>query len=109
MHGLMLVSGSGVFSLSVCSDYEGGAGEFGSSSGGPNHLVIAGPSSDGSRVAASLNVNSPSPSIRSVPNDEASHPSPSQWAPVFLVPGALYVLLFYGIMVAIALLEFVLY
>jgi hypothetical protein len=70
------------------------AGEFGSSSGGPNHLVIEGPSSDGSRVAASFDVNSLSPSIRSVPNDEESHPSPSQWASVFLVLGALYVLLF---------------
>jgi hypothetical protein len=67
--------------------------EFGSSSGGPNHLVIEGPSSDGSRVAASLDdVNSPSLSIRPVPKDEESYPYPSQRAPVFSVMGALCVL-----------------
>jgi hypothetical protein len=56
----------------------------------PNHLVIEGPSSDGSRVAASLDdVNSPSSSVRSVPKDEETHASPRQWAPVFSVPGAL--------------------
>jgi hypothetical protein len=57
--------------------------EFRSSSGGPNHLVIEGPSSYDSRVAASLDdVNSPSSSIRSVPEDEKTHASPRKWAPV---------------------------
>jgi hypothetical protein len=66
------------------------AGEFGSSSGGSNHLVIEGPSSDGSRVAASLDdVNSPSSSVRSVSKYEETHTSRRQWAPVFSVPGAL--------------------
>jgi hypothetical protein len=85
-----------VFSL-IRSDLIMGidACEFGSSSGGPNHLVIEGPSWDGSRVAASLDdVNSPSSSIRSVPKDQESYPSPSQWAPAFSVPGALCVLFF---------------
>jgi hypothetical protein len=62
--------------------------EFGSSSGGRNHLVIEGPSSDGSRVAASLDdVNSPSSSIRSVPKDEETQDSPRQWVLVFAIPG----------------------
>jgi hypothetical protein len=77
-------------------------GEFGSSSGGSNHLVIEGPSSDGNRVVASLDdVNSPSSSFRSVPKGEETHCSPSQWAPVFSIPGALCC-----IMVAIGWLEF---
>jgi hypothetical protein len=76
MNGLMIAGGFGVslFRSDLIMRIDGC--EFGSSSGGPNHLVIEGPSSDGSRVAASLDdVNSPSSSIRSVPKDEESYPS----------------------------------
>jgi hypothetical protein len=73
--------------------------EFGSSSGGQNHLVIEGPSSDGSRVAASLDdVNSPSSSIRSVPKDEECYPSS------FLGSGCTSRTFFYGITAAIGVL-----
>jgi hypothetical protein len=90
MNGLVLAGGFGVSLFRSDLIMRIDACEFGSSSGGSNHLVIEGPSSDGSRVAASLDdVNSPSSSIRSVPKDEETHASPRQWALVFSVPGEL--------------------